>query len=535
MDTYSVNPPVSITLPIARDADVGLLAVCLQSVQAQTYTNTEVIALVSTAPPARQIEVLGSFPTTRVIRADATKTGARNLMAKHAKGDFLVFLDVDMELPASWIADCVTLARAQSLDAVITPIVCGESAAFWEKCRSLEKELLIGDQGAEGPLFVRATAFSGCGGFDESLDPLDDWILTLSLRRSGAVFGRVDTRVVVRESTSFRIMFSRKYLRGRFLRAFRQKYPGAQQLDLIARFKTVYLDNWKILLRNPPIAAGLILLKIMDMAALWLGSANPPAAVPSDGTRVYFDDNTARQYEQMRHGTAYNRYKHYAETKNLVKIIPKGISRVVDVGSGTGRITRVLTHHGLDVYAVEPSTAMVRYFRSDSSTRAPVIADGRALPFARNSFDASISIRVAWHLPTTRDIEAMLAEMSRVATSAVVIDIANSARWRNPLIMLMARIYFGRRSADLTAHSSTRLLSLREFAILAQRTGLEYDRALPLDLLTPVWLDLMPNRLGTAIFPAIYAVEQALRGFVPAGRYLVSLSKIASLTEDATV
>ncbi len=527
MATASVNPPVTITLPIAGEADPGLICTCLQSVHAQTYSNIEVVVLVSSRPPRCQIEILDSFSSGRVLRAELTKSAARNLLATNARGEFLVFLDVDMELPATWVADCVGLASTEDLDAIIAPVISGQSMSFWDRCRALEKELLIGDPGAESPLFVRAQTFFDCGGFDESLDPLDDWALTLALKGSGASFGRVETTVVVRESASLRETFSRKYRRGQLLGALKAKYPGARQSNFTERFKTVYLQKWKVLIHDPLTSGGLALLKTVDMIGLWLGNANAPAPTPDDGSRVYFDPRIAQQYEQIRLGNAYNRYKHYSEVRSLATALPEGCSHVLELGSGTGRITRVLAGHGLNVIPVEPSAAMVRNYWADSGPRAPVIADGKAIPFNRDSFDASISLRVIWHFPTTAEVETMLSEMCRVASSFVIVDIANKARWRHPFIRLVAKMYFGRREADFIAHSSTHLLTLGEFAKMAQRIGLQCERAFPMDVLSPLWLNFLPRRVGNGLFPAVYALERALQGVIPPGRYMVVLSKSA--------
>ena len=70
--------------------------------------------------------------------------------------------------------------------------------------------------------------------------------------------------------------------------------------------------------------------------------------------------------------------------------------RVVDLGAGTGKLTRVLLERGLDVVAVEPSAGMRAEF-ARVLPGVPVI-DGRAeaLPLDDGSVDAIVAGQ-AWH------------------------------------------------------------------------------------------------------------------------------------------
>jgi SAM-dependent methyltransferase len=77
-------------------------------------------------------------------------------------------------------------------------------------------------------------------------------------------------------------------------------------------------------------------------------------------------------------------------------LLPEHAKRVVDLGAGTGKLTRQLRERGLEVIAVEPSAGMRDQLRR-TVPGVPVLG-GKAeqLPLAAGSVDA-ILVAQAWH------------------------------------------------------------------------------------------------------------------------------------------
>ena len=73
------------------------------------------------------------------------------------------------------------------------------------------------------------------------------------------------------------------------------------------------------------------------------------------------------------------------------------LGRVLEVGAGTGRITRQLVARGADVLAVERSLSMLRVARRHLPRTALVAADAAALPVASGWADAAIAGWVFGH------------------------------------------------------------------------------------------------------------------------------------------
>ena len=77
-------------------------------------------------------------------------------------------------------------------------------------------------------------------------------------------------------------------------------------------------------------------------------------------------------------------------------LLPEGASRVLDLGAGTGKLTRQLRDRGLDVIAVEPSAGM----REQLARAVPGVTvhagSAEEIPLADGSVDA-VLVAQAWH------------------------------------------------------------------------------------------------------------------------------------------
>ncbi len=90
--------------------------------------------------------------------------------------------------------------------------------------------------------------------------------------------------------------------------------------------------------------------------------------------------------------------------------INAAFSEIVDVGAGTGKLTRVLVATGAEVIAVEPDADMAAELMSVVPGVETYLGSGEALPLADGSADA-ITYGQAWHWV---DPERAAAEAARV-------------------------------------------------------------------------------------------------------------------------
>jgi SAM-dependent methyltransferase len=77
-------------------------------------------------------------------------------------------------------------------------------------------------------------------------------------------------------------------------------------------------------------------------------------------------------------------------------MLPPGARRALDLGAGTGKLTRALVDRGLDVVAVDPSGSMLDVLRREVPGVRVVMAGAEELPLDDGSVDV-VTVAQAWH------------------------------------------------------------------------------------------------------------------------------------------
>ncbi|HEY7272401.1 MAG TPA: class I SAM-dependent methyltransferase [Actinoplanes sp.] len=77
-------------------------------------------------------------------------------------------------------------------------------------------------------------------------------------------------------------------------------------------------------------------------------------------------------------------------------LLPDGARRVLDLGAGTGKLTRALLHRGLEVTAVDPSDGMLAELRRVLPGVPALAGSAEAIPLPDRSVDAVV-VGQAWH------------------------------------------------------------------------------------------------------------------------------------------
>ena len=521
----SDKPLISITLPISSSESPNLVSTCLNSLSNQTYNNFEVIVVTPPNTNKKISLLLKLYPFTKIYFEDLNKTAARNFAVKRSKGKYIFYIDADYELTPDVVSECIEKTIKERSLAVITPKAEAPRSNFWSKCRSLERELFWGHPYAESPDFIEKSTFDSVGGFDENLDPLDDWYLQLSLKRRGVTFSRIDSLIYVRESLNFKELIARKYQRGRLIPSFLDRFPNTQQTKLSAKLRLLWSGRKKIL-SQPHLALGLTVLKLPETLALWWGMLQPLRRQKTSTKNVYSLPEIAASYDEHRLNTNYKRYKHFAEVKSLLDLLAKKKKhKILEVGCGTGRITQELVKKGYTVKPTDVSPAMISEYLKKKTLPKPVLTKDSLLPFPNNSYQTAVSIRVVWHILKKEERERFIFELIRVASEGIVADFTNRKRIENRLIRMLTTLFTIIYPQGYKVHGETHFFDLKKLKRHFTSKGVIIQDSTPLDTIIPIWLNILPEKVANRLFPLVLGLDRLSAKVIPPTRYLLRISK----------
>jgi len=104
-----------------------------------------------------------------------------------------------------------------------------------------------------------------------------------------------------------------------------------------------------------------------------------------------------------------------ARTRDLLAIVPKNLSTVLDIGARDGYFSQLLTKHFESVTALDLTMPQFRFDRVLAAQ-----GDVTKLQFPENCFDVVFCAEVLEHIPA---LEKACSEIARVARHAVVIGV----------------------------------------------------------------------------------------------------------------
>jgi glycosyltransferase involved in cell wall biosynthesis len=180
------TPKVSVIIPSYKTAD--LIAACLDSVFAQTFTDFEAIVVNDGSPDTPELErVLAPYRKRIVYIKQENKraAGARNNAMRNARGEFVAFLDSDDSwLPNHLEAQIGLFAKDPGLVLAYSDAVLvgdpGREKKFTDQCPSVgeatfEALVLERCQIPISTVVARKAAMLDAGLFDETLPRCDDY------------------------------------------------------------------------------------------------------------------------------------------------------------------------------------------------------------------------------------------------------------------------------------------------------------------------------------------------------------------------
>jgi glycosyltransferase involved in cell wall biosynthesis len=260
-------PLVSVVVPV-KDG-IRTIEACLHSIRAQTWPAIELVVIDNFSSDGTW-EVAQRF-AHHAEQAGPERSAQRNLGIERASGEWILWIDADMELPPTIVERAVAAALDEGAEGVFIPeITVGDG--YWTACRALERSCCIEEIMVQSPRLVRRSYLRETGGFLESLSGTEDAELRARMMADGCRLAWIPDLIVHDEGAmSLGFIWSKRYYYGRGLKRYRAEHPGALA-DQAGSAVGAYRRHWRRLAAKPTVAVGVIVMRAGEFAAYGVGA-----------------------------------------------------------------------------------------------------------------------------------------------------------------------------------------------------------------------------------------------------------------------
>lgn len=260
------QPLVSVVVPTRNNART--IRACLQSVRDQTYPRIELV-VVDNHSTDGTLDVATELADL-ALTGGPERSAQRNLGVDMSEGQWVLWLDSDMVLPPGSLQEAVaTATTAGALGVALPERTIGDG--FWTACRALERECYLNQPTLHNPRLVRRDYLLGAG-FDPAMSGPEDADLRLRMRAEGR---RIELAPIIVDHDEGRLsvgdVLRKRFYYGRSIPAFVGQHEGAVGAQGRALLQA-YAANWRLLARDPVHAAGMVVLRSLEVLGYAAGA-----------------------------------------------------------------------------------------------------------------------------------------------------------------------------------------------------------------------------------------------------------------------
>jgi GT2 family glycosyltransferase len=261
------SPLVSVVVPTRNSRRT--VEACLRSIRAQSYQALELIVVDNGSTDGTWTVAVRHADLA--LRGGPERSAQRNLGIAHAAGEWVLYVDADMELAPEVVERAVRAGREAGAVGVSVP---EESVGqgFWTRCRTLERRCLRDEPALLWPRLVRTGYLRATGGFALWLTGTEDAELHRRMLAHGAPIVLADGLILHHEGRlTLRGLARKRFYYGKGLLAYRRAHPGALSAQAVAAGRAAWRHR-RLLLAEPVVAAGIAVMRTVELAAYLAGA-----------------------------------------------------------------------------------------------------------------------------------------------------------------------------------------------------------------------------------------------------------------------
>ncbi len=229
-----------------------------KSVKNQSYKKIECITVDNNSRD-RTKEIARKY--SKVFDKGPERSAQRNFGAKKSKGDYLIFLDADMELTKDVVKNLVENFK-DNLAMIIPERSVGKG--FWQSVKVLERNCYIGDLDMELPRVYKRDTFFKLKGFDENITGQEIEDLYNSVMQIGKI-GRINDFIIHHELIdSLWLIAKKKYYYCLTLGRYIDKSKNLAKRQARLFLRPAFIKNWKEFIRRPDLAYGFFIMRLVE-------------------------------------------------------------------------------------------------------------------------------------------------------------------------------------------------------------------------------------------------------------------------------
>ncbi len=258
---------VSIIVTTKNESQV--LERLLKSVKNQTYSAIELIVVDNHSTDTTR--KIAEKYTKKVFDFGPERSAQRNYGAKKSKGEYILFLDADMELTPKVVKACVEMVEKNKKIAAVAIPEKSVAHLFWEKVKAFERSFYneSGDATTDAERFFKRSIFEKVGGYDESITGPEDWDLPERIHKKGFGKARINERLYHHERVvSPYALAKKKYYYALTSHRYLKKHKIATFSPKTIYFlRPIFYQQWRKLLSHPILSIAMFYMFSLELLA----------------------------------------------------------------------------------------------------------------------------------------------------------------------------------------------------------------------------------------------------------------------------